>query len=179
MSDRPLSALGDVDGINPVRIKRHVRGYLCCRRKRMFISPYGVHTTFSTCWNAVVGAVPFVRAIRCMFGALELIHANVFARDVQHCRIARFLQRQRSRAVRNDESAQRHRNAGVIVIGWSGPGVFMVLFIVDTFEEKIVVVAGIRPSRKGTMLVTESGSYKYIVDPRDHAAFRSQALHGM
>jgi Citrate synthase, C-terminal domain len=84
----------DFDGVDPVGVKREIfpdGGY---GGIRSLVGPDRVHRTFAAGRNAEVGAVAFVGTIRLVRCPLQLRLIYVFARDVLHRRIRRFLQGQ-------------------------------------------------------------------------------------
>src|SRR6266852_308016 len=84
----------DLDGIDPVRVKRQVFPDCRCGDMRSFVAPDRVDRPLSAGGNAVVGALALVGTIRLVRGPLQLRHIDVLARDVLQRGIGRFLQSQ-------------------------------------------------------------------------------------
>src|SRR6202030_3144752 len=84
----------DLDGVNPVQVKRQVFPDRRYGGIRSLVAPDGVDRAFSAGRNAEISALALVGTIRLVHGPLQLRHIDVLARDVLHRGIGRFLQGQ-------------------------------------------------------------------------------------
>src|ERR1700738_5153715 len=78
---------------------------------RSLVGPYGVHGAFAADRDAVVRAVAFERAVRCVVGALQQCHVDVAARDVLDGVIVGLAQREGAAGVGDDLARDRDDDA--------------------------------------------------------------------
>src|SRR5579863_10308387 len=103
-----LTATRLLNLIDTVRIKGQVLLDLTHRFVWGFVGPYCVERTIAAGWNAVIGGIALVRAVRCVLAAHECVHIDVAARKVLNRGIVGLVKRQCVATVGDNLAADRN-----------------------------------------------------------------------
>ena len=103
--------------IDPVRIERDVSLDLRNSRIRILIRPYGIDGLLSSCGNAVVTALAFIRTVSCMIRPFQLSKIDIFTWNVLDGRIVGFSERQGVAGIGDHATRDRYYDASMDYAG--------------------------------------------------------------
>src|SRR6266851_1920430 len=155
------------DLVDAIRVKRDVILDLRHRFKRGLISPHRVARTITAGWNAVVGSVALVGAVRGVFAACERGHIDIPAGDILNGRIGRLAKRQRLACVGDNLAADfdhTRERFGSIEMGWSGPGIFIDLSAMICILLNWKRYLGIQKPSLGTSAINRRSCRRTLAD---------------